>query len=67
MGEAIISEQVKKKTVDSAYEKMVWDMTETIRKQQYPLTQAGYTKDKKKFVSHLEECSPVDVDETVLA
>lgn len=42
-------------------------MTEALRKQQYPLTQAGYTKDKKKFVSHLEECSPVDVDESALA
>lgn len=67
IGETIAAEQGKQQDIDAAYEKTIWDMTEALRKQQYPLTQAGYTKDKKKFVSHLEECSPVDVDESALA
>ena len=65
-GEAIAKEQEKQKKVDGTYEKTVWDMTEPIRTQ-YKEAQAGYTRDKKKFVAQLEKYSPIDIDESELA
>lgn len=65
-GEAIVSEQEKQKKVDAAYEKTVWDMTEPVRTR-YKEAQVGYTRDKKKFVAHLESIAPVDIDEAALA
>ncbi|WP_283673576.1 AAA family ATPase [Butyricicoccus sp. Marseille-Q5471] len=61
----IADEREKQKKVDAVYEKTIWDMTESVRTQ-YKETQAGYTRDKKKFVAHLETCSPVDIDEAAL-
>ena len=49
----IADEREKQKKVDAVYEKTIWDMTESVRTQ-YKETQAGYTRDKKKFVAHLE-------------
>lgn len=64
---SITAEQEKQQKIDAAYEKTIWDMTKSIRKDKYPATQAGYTTDKKKFVSHLESITPADVDEVQLA
>lgn len=61
----ITDEQEKQKKVDAAYEKSIWDMTETVRTQ-YKQTQSGYTRDKKKFVAQLETYTPVDIDESAL-
>jgi len=65
-GEAIIAEQEKQKKIDAAYEKSIWDLTDAARSK-YKETQVGFTRDKKKFVAHLEGCSPEDIDETALA
>lgn len=62
---AITDEQEKQKKVDAAYEKSIWDLTEAIRTR-YNETQAGYTRDKKKFVAQLETYTPVDIDEAAL-
>ncbi|MGX8701787.1 AAA family ATPase [Caproiciproducens sp.] len=64
-GETVISDQEKQKKVDTAYEKSIWDLTDATRNK-YKETQAGFTRDKKKFVAHLEGYSPVDIDKAAL-
>lgn len=63
---AILAEQGKQQKIDTAYEKSVWDATESLRAR-YKEAQVGYTRDKKKFVSHLESITPADVNEEQLA
>lgn len=62
----IEAEVDKQQRIDATYEKTIWDTTEPLRTQ-YKETQTGYTRDKKKFVSHLESITPADVDEAQLA
>lgn len=64
-GNAIITVQEKQKKIDAAYEKTIWDLTNATRNK-FKETQAGFTRDKKKFITHLEGYSPVDIDEAAL-
>ena len=61
----ITAEEEKQQRIDAAYEKTIWDTTESLRKQ-YKETQVGYTRDKQKFLSHLESITPADVNEAQL-
>lgn len=66
IGNDIVKFQAQSQAKDSSLLKTLWDKTETLRKRKYPATQAGFTKNRQKFVEELMRHAPTTVDEASL-